>query len=55
MQKLEKTNNPTSNTTGRDPTKDKYNKVHIVIPDTQGLGESIKKICKKYSIQTYFK
>ena len=30
---------------------DKY-KGHIVIPYTQGLGESIKKICGKYDIQT---
>ena len=26
-----------------------------MIPYTQGLGESIKKICKKYGIQTHFK
>ena len=30
-------------------------KGHIVIPYTQGLGESIKKICSRYSIQTHFK
>ena len=51
----EDSNNPSGNTTGRDPTKDKYNKGHIVIPYTQGLGESIKKICSKYGIQTHFK
>ena len=28
---------------------------YIVIPYTQGLGESIKKICNKYGIQTHFK
>ena len=28
---------------------------HIVIPYLQRLGESIKKICSKYGIQTYFK
>ena len=28
---------------------------HIVIPYIQGLGESIKHICTKYGIQTYFK
>ena len=30
-------------------------KVHTVIPCTSGLCESIKKICGRYSIQTYFK
>ena len=30
-------------------------KGHIVIPYTQGLCESIKKICGKYGIQTHFK
>ena len=28
---------------------------HIVIPCTQGLCESIKKICESYGIQTHFK
>ena len=37
------------------PPKDKPNKGHIVIPYTQGLGESIKKICSKYGMQTHFK
>ena len=32
-----------------------YNKGHIVIPYTQGLGESIKNIHKKYGIQTHSK
>ena len=40
----EETNNPSGNTTGRKPNKDKYSKGHIVIPYTQALGESIKKI-----------
>ena len=31
------------------------NKEHIVIPYTQGLCESIKKICGRYGIQTHFK
>ena len=35
---------------GRDTTKG-----HIVIPYTQGLGESIKNIHKRYGIQTHFK
>ena len=30
-------------------------KGHIVIPFTQGLCESIKKICGRYGIQTHFK
>ena len=51
----EDNNNPSSNTIGRDPNKDKYSKGHIVITYTQGLGVSIKKICIKYSIQTHFK
>ena len=37
------------------PTKNKYNKGHIVIPYTQGLGDSIKKICRKYGIHAHFK
>ena len=32
-----------------------HNKGHIVIPYTQGLCESIKKICGRYGIQTHFK
>ena len=28
-------------------------KGHIVIPYTQGLGRSIKKICSRYGIQTH--
>ena len=31
------------------------NKGHIVIAYTQGLCESIKKICGRYGIQTHFK
>ena len=31
------------------------NKGHIVISNTQGLCESIKKICGRYGIQTHFK
>ena len=30
-------------------------KGHIVIPYTQGLCESIKRICGRYGIQTHFK
>ena len=51
----EDSNSPSGNTIGRDLTMDKYSKGNIVIPYTQGLGESIKKICRKYDIQTHFK
>ena len=37
------------------PTKECQSKGHIVIPYTQGLCESIKKICGRYGIQTHFK
>ena len=36
-------------------TKEVKTKDHIVIPYPQGLYESIKKICGRYSIQTHFK
>ena len=36
-------------------TNENKNKGHIVIPYTQGLCESIKKICGRYGIQTHFK
>ena len=39
---------------GGTPTR-KHNKGHIVIPYTQGLGESIKKTCSKYGIKTHSK
>ena len=39
----------------KEPPKDKPSVGHIVIPYTQGLGESIKKICGKYGIQAHFK
>ena len=51
----EENNNPSGNTTGRDPSKDKHSKGHIVIPYTQGLVGGIKEICSKYGIQTHFK
>ena len=50
----EDSSSPSGNTRGRDPKRDKYNKGHIVIPYTQDLGESIKRICRKYDIQTHF-
>ena len=37
-------------TTNEAKTKD-----HIVIPYTQGLCKSVKKICSRYGIQTHFK
>ena len=36
-------------------TTEVKSKGHIVIPYTQGLCESIKKICGRYSIQSHFK
>ena len=43
-------------TTAAQPTTNEVkNKGHIVIPYTQGLCESIKKICGRYGIQTHFK
>ena len=36
-------------------TNEVKNKGHIVIPYTQGLCKSIKKICGRYGIQTHFK
>ena len=43
-------------TTGAQPTTNEVKtKGHIVIPYTQGLCESIKKICGRYGIQTHFK
>ena len=37
------------------PTKECKVRGHIVIPYTQGLCESIKRICGRYGIQTHFK
>ena len=51
----EDSNSSSNNNIGKDLTKDKHNKGHIVIPYTQGLGESIRKICRKYGIHTHFK
>ena len=43
-------------TTGAQHTTNKVKtKGHIVIPYTQGLCKSIKKICGRYGIQTHFK
>ena len=43
-------------TTAAQPvTNEVKNKGHIVIPYTQGLCKSIKKICGRYGIQTHFK
>ena len=44
----EGSNSHSGNPTEKDPTRDKYIKRNIVIPYTQGLGESIKKIHRKY-------
>ena len=43
-------------TTGAQPiTNEVKTKGHIVIPYSQGLCKSIKKICRRYGIQTHFK
>ena len=42
-------------TSAQSATNEVKNKAHIVIPYTQGLCESIKKICGRYGIQTHFK
>ena len=43
-------------TTSTQPTTNEVKtKDHIAIPYTQGLCESIKKICRRYGIQTHFK
>ena len=44
-----------SNQAAQPVTNEAKNKGHIVIPNTQGLCESIKKICGRYGIQTHFK
>ena len=48
------THNPSRNTEGMSP-KEKPSVGHITIPYTQGLGDSFKKICRKYGIHTHFK
>ena len=47
--------NNQSTTSVQPATKEFKTKGHIVTPYTQGLCESIKKICGRYGIQTYFK
>ena len=43
-------------TAGTKPTTNEVKTMgHIVIPYTQGVCESIKKICSRYGIQTHFK
>ena len=44
-----------SNQASQPATNEVKNKGHIVIPYTQGLCKSIKKICGRYAIQTHFK
>ena len=43
------------NTVAQGATNEVKNKDDMVIPYTQGLCESIKKICGRYGIQTHFK
>ena len=47
--------NSTSGNTTEGTPRNKPSIDHIFIPYAQGLGESIKKICSKYGIQTHFK
>ena len=62
MDKVEKRLNRSSrqvsdggNNNAQSANHEVQNKGHIVIPYTQGLCESIKKICGRYCIQTHFK
>ena len=43
------------NNTAQSANQEVHSKGHIVIPYTQGLCESIRKICGRYGIQTHFK
>ena len=49
------TRKPAQHKCRRNTPKEKPSIGHIVIPYTQGLEESFKKICRKYGIQTHFK
>ena len=51
---IDGTNNQ-GTTAAQTVTSEVKTKGHIVIPYTQGLCESIKKICGRYGIQTHFK
>ena len=54
MEVIDQANN--QGTAGTQPTTNEVKtKGHIVIPYTQDLHESIKKICGRYGIQTHFK
>ena len=50
---IDEANNQGANSTHA-ATREVKSKGHIVIPYTQGLCESIKKICDRYGIQTHF-
>ena len=47
--------NDGGNNNAQSANQEVQSKGHIVIPYTQGLCESIKKICGRYGIQTHFK
>ena len=52
--------NPNQNTTRRNTNQSGQNKInnqnlYMVVPYHQGLSESIKKSCKKFGVQVYFK
>ena len=52
---LQDTHDPNTSSERSSPTGQKLNIGFVVIPYTQGMAESFKKICCKYGIQTYFK
>ena len=37
------------------PRTKHHTKCHIVVPYTEGMGESLKKICKKHEVDMHFK
>ena len=47
--------NPSTSTAPTTTSRTNSTMGYIVIPYTQGLVESVKNICGKYGIQTYFK
>ena len=53
--RLNRSTREVSNQAAQPVNNEVKNKGHIVIPYTQGLCESIKKICGRYGIQTHFK
>ena len=52
---LQDTDNPNASSEEVPPTRQQPNIRFVIIPYTQGIAESFKKISGKYGIQTYFK